>query len=65
MLEEFDSKQDGVGRPARQLRLATETAQVIGLVIDAQNCHLVSAGLDGQLHHANLCIFETPKRIAA
>jgi len=61
MLEEFDSKQDGVGRPARQLRLATETAQVIGLVIDAQNCHLVSAGLDGQLHHANLCIFETPK----
>lgn len=61
MLEEFDSKQDGVGRPARQVRLATETAQVIGLVIDAQNCHLVSAGLDGQLHHANHSIFETPK----
>lgn len=61
MLEEFDSKQDGVGRPARQLRLATETAQVIGLVIDAQHCHLVSAGLDGQLHHGSLCGFETPK----
>ena len=61
LLEEFDSKQDGVGRPARQLRLATETAQVIGLVIDAQNCHLVSAGLDGQQLGESLCVFETPK----
>jgi N-acetylglucosamine repressor len=61
LLEEFDSKQDGVGRPARQLRLATETAQVIGLVIDAQDCHLVSAGLDGQLLPESLFRFETPK----
>ena len=61
LLEEFDSKQDGVGRPARQLRLATETAQVIGLVIDAQDCHLVSAGLDGQLLPESLCQFETPR----
>jgi len=61
LLEEFDSKQDGVGRPARQLRLATETAQVIGVVIDAQHCHLVSAGLDGQLLSESLCQFETPK----
>ena len=61
LLEEFDSKQDGVGRPARQLRLATETAQVIGVVIDAHDCHLVSAGLDGQLLPESLCRFETPK----
>ncbi len=60
MLEEFDSKQDGVGRPARQLRLATETAQVIGLVIDARDCHLVPAGLDGRLQNERLCVFETP-----
>ena len=61
LLEEFDSKQDGVGRPARQLRLATETARVIGLVIDAQDCHLVSAGLDGQLDQSSLCRFATPR----
>lgn len=61
LLEEFDIKQDGVGRPARQLRLATETAQVIGLVIDAQDCHLVSAGLDGRLLPESLFRFETPK----
>lgn len=61
LLEEFDTKQDGVGRPARQLRLATETAQVIGLVIDAQDCRLVSAGLDGNIQSDNLCVFETPK----
>ncbi len=61
LLEEFDSKQDGVGRPARQLRLATETAQVIGVVIDAHDCHLVSAGLDGKLSPDSLSRFETPK----
>lgn len=61
LLEEFDSKQDGVGRPARQLRLATETAQVIGVVIDAHDCHLVPAGLDGQISTDSLCRFETPK----
>lgn len=61
LVEEFDLKQDGVGRPARQLRLATETAQVIGLVIDAQDCHLVSAGLDGQLFPNNRYRFETPR----
>ena len=61
LLEEFDTKQEGVGRPARQLRLATETAQVIGLVIDAQDCRLVSAGLDGHIQSNSLCVFETPK----
>ena len=65
LLEEFDSKQDGVGRPARQLRLATETAQVIGLVIDAHDCRLVSAGLDGQLFPESLCRFETPRTYRA
>lgn len=61
LLEEFDSKQEGVGRPARQLRLATETAQVIGLVIDAHDCHLVSAGLDGRLWPESVCRFRTPR----
>ena len=61
LLEEFDTKQEGVGRPARQLRLATETAQVIGVVIDADDCHLASAGLDGQLVPESRSQFRTPK----
>lgn len=65
LLEEFDSKQEGVGRPARQLRLATETAQVIGLVIDAHECHLVSAGLDGRILPESVCRFKTPRAYPA
>lgn len=65
LLEEFDSKQEGVGRPARQLRLATETAQVIGLVIDAHECHLVSAGLDGRIQPESFCRFKTPRAYPA
>lgn len=61
LLEEFDSKQEGIGRPARQLRLATETARVIGLVIDARDSHVVSAGLDGRLDQSSLRRFDTPK----
>lgn len=61
LVEEFDSKQDCVGRPARQLRLATETAQVIGLVVDALDCRLIAGGLDGDLVPESLCQFATPR----
>jgi predicted NBD/HSP70 family sugar kinase len=61
LVEEFDSKHDCVGRPARQLRLATETAQVIGLVIDALDCRIVAGALNGNLVPDSLCQFETPR----
>ena len=48
------------GRPAKQLRLASETAQVLGLVIDAEQCRLVAAGLDGRLDDARAGRFPTP-----
>lgn len=54
LLEEFDAPSNGRGRPARQLRLATESAQVLGLVIDAGQCRVVSAGLDGALESGSL-----------
>lgn len=38
------------GRPALQLRLATERVQVLGCAIDADHCEIVAAGLDGCLH---------------
>ena len=49
MLEEFDVPETSRGRPAKKLRLAAKTAQVMGLVIDSPNCRLVATGLDGKV----------------
>jgi N-acetylglucosamine repressor len=38
------------GRPAAKLRLASARVQVLGVVIDAIRCSVVSAGFDGVLH---------------
>ncbi|HLJ53483.1 MAG TPA: ROK family transcriptional regulator [Chthonomonadaceae bacterium] len=48
-LEEGEAPELGRGRPARKLRLPSSSAQVLGLVIDADQCRVVSAGLDGAL----------------
>jgi N-acetylglucosamine repressor len=48
------------GRPAVNLRLAREGVQVIGVVIDADQCEVVTAGLDGVLH-ADPRTFPTPE----
>jgi predicted NBD/HSP70 family sugar kinase len=50
LLEETDAVELARGRPAPKLRLATESVQVLGVVIDAGHCEVVSAGLDGVLH---------------
>lgn len=60
LLEEFDAAEPSRGRPARRLRLATKTAQVLGLVIDAGTCSIVSACLDGHLHADSGITFRTP-----
>jgi N-acetylglucosamine repressor len=49
-LEEADAPELARGRPAPKLRLATTSAQVLGVAIDAGHCEVVSAGLDGVLH---------------
>src|SRR5580692_10839611 len=50
LLEEAEAPELARGRPAPKLRLATKTAQVLGVAIDAGHCEVVSAGLDGLLH---------------
>jgi len=64
LLEEEDAPELSRGRPAKQLRLASRRAQVLGLVIDAAVCRLVSAGLDGKLHEDRACEFPTPATYA-
>ena len=60
LLEETDAVEASRGRPAKKLRLASLTAQVLGLVIDADQCRVAVAGLDGQLHDDRMQHFPTP-----
>lgn len=60
LLEEGEAPELARGRPGKKLHLATQTAQVIGLVIDAEDCHIVTAGLDGKLHKPSAVRFDTP-----
>ncbi len=50
LLEEAYATELARGRPAPKLRLATTSAQVLGVTIDVGHCEVVSAGLDGSLH---------------
>lgn len=49
-LEETGAAELARGRPAPKVRLATDTAQVLGVVIDVGHCEVVSATLDGSPH---------------
>jgi predicted NBD/HSP70 family sugar kinase len=50
LLEEVDAPELARGRPAPKLRLATTTAQVIGIAIDAGHCEVMAAALTGEPH---------------
>jgi len=63
-LEEGDAPELVRGRPARKLRLPGRTAQVLGLVIDAEQCRMVSAGLDGTVCDESH-LFPTPSTYEA
>jgi N-acetylglucosamine repressor len=51
LIEETDVTENARGRPANKVRLATETAQVVAIVIDREQCTILSAGLDGRLNN--------------
>jgi N-acetylglucosamine repressor len=59
LVEETELPEPTGGRPATRLRLARDGAQVLGVLVDADCCRVVSAGLDGQLHDDQRC-FATP-----
>lgn len=60
LLEETEAPGLSRGRPAKRLRLASETAQVLGMVIDADMCRVAPAGLDGRLLEERSLQFPTP-----
>lgn len=63
LIEETTASANARGRPAANLRLASEAVQVVGVVIDADQCEVVTAGLDGVLH-ADPRTFPTPTSYA-
>ena len=60
LIEEADAIELTGGRPTRKLRMAGATVQVIGAVIDARQCTLVSSGLDGTIHEGRTITVRTP-----
>jgi N-acetylglucosamine repressor len=62
LLEEGDPRRPALGRPGKVLRLANKTATVLGLVVGAEHCEIVSAGLDGAIHSDHAALFDTPPR---
>ncbi|MDR3623203.1 ROK family protein [Paludisphaera borealis] len=60
LLEEGDSIQGAPGRPGTLIRLARDSAQVIGVILDATRCHVISAGLDGTIRQDRQIDFPTP-----
>src|SRR5262249_33053230 len=60
LLQESAASRQPLGRPAAKLRLATQTVQVLGVVIDAGHCQVVAAGLDGKLDPERQCRVRTP-----
>ena len=57
---EEDAPQAAFGRPAKKLRLAVRSSQVLGLVLDAERCRVACAGLDGKVHADRTRTFTTP-----
>lgn len=56
LLEETSATELARGRPAPRLKLATTSAQVLGVAIDVGHCEVVSAGLDGSLRGDTLSV---------
>ena len=60
LLEELDPVVPTLGRPGRLVRMASDTATVLGVVIDATTCCVVAAGLDGKVRDDATRRFATP-----
>ena len=63
-VEELDPFEPALGRPGRLVRMAAESAAVLGVVIDAHVCCVVAAGLDGNVSEDQTRRFATPKTYA-
>lgn len=56
LVEEVEAAENGRGRPAPKLRVASRSAQVLGIAVDAGHCEVIAAGLDGVPHGPPVCV---------
>jgi len=63
-VEELDPLEPTLGRPGRLVRMAADSAAVLGVVVDAQVCCVVAAGLDGKVSEQQTRRFATPTNYA-
>jgi len=60
LLEESEPETVSAGRPGRLVRLATERAQILGVVLDRNICRVAAASLDGVVLPGRSVSFATP-----
>ncbi len=60
LLEEGEAPDNALGRPGKRLQLAQDSAQVVGVVLDAQTCHVIAGSLDGTINDELSRTFPTP-----
>ena len=61
LVEELAPHEPALGRPGRLVRMAADSAAVLGVVIDAHTCAVVAAGLDGRVSEPQTRRFATPR----
>ncbi|MFM9058199.1 MAG: ROK family protein [Planctomycetaceae bacterium] len=60
LVEELEPPTPAIGRPGRLVRMAAESATVLGAVIDVDVCAVAAAGLDGAVADDRMRRFTTP-----
>jgi N-acetylglucosamine repressor len=60
LLEEIDPVRPAMGRPGRLVRMASASALVLGVLVDADRCTIVVAGLDGRIDDVRTRHIATP-----
>jgi N-acetylglucosamine repressor len=65
LVEELEPVEQGLGRPGRLVRMAADSAAVLGVVIDVGTCCVVATGLEGTVTEERTARFPTPASYAA
>lgn len=65
LVEELEPLEQALGRPGKLVRMAADSARVLGVVIDAGTCSVVATGLDGRVTEERTLRFATPSAYPA
>ena len=60
LIEEQVHTPEGKGRPSKVYRIASQSAQVFGIIIGLDSCEIFSSGIDGKIKAKSSKSFSTP-----